>query len=78
MFHGIYNRTVGAFLSTIASSSPRTAMSAKQTVEDAIAKNKIVIFSKSYCPYCTRAKNVFASDFANLKDQTFIAEYVTI
>ena len=51
-------------------------MTAKQTVENAIAGNKIVIFSKSYCPYCTRAKNLLTSDFAHLKDQIYIKEYV--
>ncbi|KAF9654154.1 glutaredoxin [Thelephora ganbajun] len=49
-------------------------MSAKQTVEDAIAGNKIVIFSKSYCPYCRKAKNLLTSDFAHLKDQIYIKE----
>lgn len=27
-------------------------------VKEAIAANKVVIFSKSYCPYCTMAKEV--------------------
>lgn len=27
-------------------------------VRDAIANNKVAIFSKSYCPYCTMAKEV--------------------
>ncbi|KZO94088.1 glutaredoxin [Calocera viscosa TUFC12733] len=35
--------------------------STKQLVESAINDNKIVIFSKSYCPYCRRAKGVLAS-----------------
>lgn len=53
-------------------------MSAKQTVEDAIAGNKIVIFSKSYCPYCKRAKSILTSDFSHLKDQIFIRECVPL
>ncbi|KAL1923398.1 uncharacterized protein VTP21DRAFT_8378 [Calcarisporiella thermophila] len=32
----------------------------KRFVEDAIASNFIVVFSKSYCPYCTRAKKILA------------------
>jgi glutaredoxin 3 len=28
------------------------------SVKDLIAQNKIMIFSKSYCPYCTNAKNL--------------------
>ncbi|CAH2043714.1 unnamed protein product, partial [Iphiclides podalirius] len=31
----------------------------KQFIKDAIAQDKVVVFSKSYCPYCTLAKNVF-------------------
>lgn len=31
---------------------------AAQFVRETIAKNKVVIFSKSYCPYCTMAKEV--------------------
>lgn len=29
-----------------------------QFVRDTIAKNKVAIFSKTYCPYCTMAKEV--------------------
>ncbi|GAA5864252.1 hypothetical protein JCM3774_001270 [Rhodotorula dairenensis] len=38
-------------------------MSAKTAVENAIAnrKNRTVIFSKSYCPYCRRAKQLLDS-----------------
>ncbi|KAH8301150.1 hypothetical protein KR018_003808 [Drosophila ironensis] len=36
-------------------------MSSKQAkfVENTIASNKVVIFSKSYCPYCSMAKEPF-------------------
>ena len=51
-------------------------MSAKQIVEDAIAGNKIVIFSKSFCPYCKRAKGLLTLDFAHMKDQIYIKECV--
>lgn len=34
------------------------------SVEDLVQKkltdNKVVVFSKTYCPYCTKAKNVLA------------------
>jgi len=36
--------------------------SPKQLVESAIADNKVVIFSKSWCPYCKKAKGVLAGD----------------
>lgn len=30
----------------------------QQFIKDAIAQEKVVVFSKSYCPYCTMAKEV--------------------
>ncbi|KAI8987487.1 glutaredoxin [Mycotypha africana] len=30
----------------------------QQIVEDIIANNKVVVFSKSYCPYCRKAKEI--------------------
>ncbi|XP_031637774.1 glutaredoxin-C4 isoform X2 [Contarinia nasturtii] len=32
---------------------------ASKFVSETIASNKVVIFSKSYCPYCTMAKEQF-------------------
>mmetsp|Transcript_35133 Transcript_35133/g.103985 ORF Transcript_35133/g.103985 Transcript_35133/m.103985 type:complete len:105 (-) Transcript_35133:71-385(-) len=29
---------------------------AAEFVQEAITQNKVVVFSKSYCPYCTKAK----------------------
>uniref|UniRef100_R4FME4 Glutaredoxin-2, mitochondrial n=1 Tax=Rhodnius prolixus TaxID=13249 RepID=R4FME4_RHOPR len=45
----------------LGSSSLPTDMSGPtaQFVKDAITQDKIVIFSKSYCPYCKMAKDVF-------------------
>ena len=40
----------------------------------AIANNTVTIFSKTYCPYCRRAKSLFASEFPDVK--TEILEYV--
>ncbi|KAG9019132.1 glutaredoxin [Tulasnella sp. 427] len=31
-------------------------MAVKELVEEAIANHKVAIFSKTYCPYCRRAK----------------------
>ncbi|KAG0290242.1 hypothetical protein BGZ97_006220 [Linnemannia gamsii] len=36
------------------------AAAIKTKVDAIIAKNAIVVFSKSYCPYCTKAKNLLA------------------
>ncbi|KAK7051462.1 Glutaredoxin [Paramarasmius palmivorus] len=38
-------------------------MAAKEIVENAIKDHKIVIFSKSWCPYCDAAKTLFGSAF---------------
>lgn len=38
--------------------NPANIAMASTFVKDAIAKDKVVIFSKSYCPYCTMAKEV--------------------
>ncbi|XP_010535822.1 PREDICTED: glutaredoxin-C4 [Tarenaya hassleriana] len=47
--------TVVASVSRVSSaSSPEAAF-----VQKTISSHKIVIFSKSYCPYCRRAKSVF-------------------
>ncbi|KAH8946762.1 hypothetical protein BDL97_11G003500 [Sphagnum fallax] len=43
---------------------------AKQFVDDAISSNRLVIFSKSYCPYCQRAKALFKE----LNEQPYIVE----
>eukprot|EP00128_Syssomonas_multiformis_P012242 Colp12_sorted_trinity150504_noHs@2064 len=34
-------------------------MSSKQDVLNIINSNEVVVFSKSYCPYCVTAKKVF-------------------
>ncbi|KAL1214567.1 Glutaredoxin-C3 [Cardamine amara subsp. amara] len=39
-------------------------------VQNAILSNKIVIFSKSYCPYCLRSKRIFSE----LKEEPFVVE----
>ncbi|KAG8898693.1 glutaredoxin [Tulasnella sp. 403] len=36
-------------------------MAVKDTVETAISTHKVAIFSKSYCPFCKRAKSLIAS-----------------
>lgn len=47
-------------------------MAVKDTVENAINSNTITIFSKTYCPYCKRAKSLLTSTFPNV--QTKIIE----
>ncbi len=37
------------------------ALSAEAFVADALKSNKVVVFSKTYCPYCTKAKNALSS-----------------
>lgn len=42
----------------LARSNPENIAMATKFVTEAIAKDKVVIFSKTYCPYCTMAKEV--------------------
>lgn len=37
-------------------SSGKINEAAKTFVDESISNNKVVVFSKSYCPYCTMAK----------------------
>jgi thioredoxin-related protein len=39
--------------------------------QTAISENKIMIFSKSHCPYCKRAKALFAKEFPDEKPMVF-------
>jgi len=42
-------------------------MSVKDFVDNAIQDNKVVIFSKTYCPYCQRAKGLFKQKYPSVK-----------
>ncbi|WOO79214.1 Glutaredoxin-2 [Vanrija pseudolonga] len=50
---------VGSFFSTPAV-TPAAMSAAKELVDKAIAENHVVVFSKSYCPYCRRSKATLA------------------
>ncbi|KAF9096693.1 hypothetical protein BGX29_007285 [Mortierella sp. GBA35] len=36
------------------------AAALKTKIDKVIAENAVVVFSKTYCPYCTKAKNLLA------------------
>ncbi|KAI2502718.1 glutaredoxin [Fragilaria crotonensis] len=40
--------------------TPTSDGSIKTFIETEIAENEVVIFSKSYCPYCTKTKQTFS------------------
>ncbi|KAI0778631.1 glutaredoxin [Trametes elegans] len=46
-------------------------MAVKDLVENTIAENKIAIFSKSYCPYCRRAKSLLTSKFPDVPTKIY-------
>ncbi|KAF5463050.1 hypothetical protein F2P56_018999 [Juglans regia] len=48
----------------------KASSSTSAFVQNAIYSNKITIFSKSYCPYCLRAKHIFSE----LHEQPFVVE----
>ncbi|CAA7056969.1 unnamed protein product [Microthlaspi erraticum] len=52
------------------SNSAGAEKSVSAFVQNAILSNKIVIFSKSYCPYCLRSKRIFSE----LKEEPFVVE----
>ncbi|KAJ3520756.1 hypothetical protein NM688_g9118 [Phlebia brevispora] len=58
---------------TPSSSNPspyqRKVMAVRDTVETAIADNTITIFSKTWCPYCKRAKALLTTKFPDVKTQ---------
>lgn len=39
----------------------------QQFIKEAISKDKVVVFSKSYCPYCKLAKDVSKINYCFLK-----------
>ncbi|KAF5384863.1 hypothetical protein D9615_000923 [Tricholomella constricta] len=49
----------------------RNHMSIQQLVDTAIVDNKITIFSKSWCPYCKKAKALFAEEFPDVEAKVF-------
>jgi len=52
------------------SDSAESAAAAKTTVEALIAQNDIFVASKSYCPYCTRAKGLLSQLGADSRTRT--------
>ncbi|KAI0307639.1 thioredoxin-like protein [Multifurca ochricompacta] len=56
--------------STASSSNPSPRqlkeMAVKDLVDQTISENRVVIFSKSYCPYCKSAKDLFSTRFPNV------------
>ncbi|KND04306.1 glutaredoxin [Spizellomyces punctatus DAOM BR117] len=59
-----------SFLSVFALVDVRTDMlPTNKLVEDALSENKVVVFSKTYCPYCTKAKRLL--DFLNVEYESF-------
>ncbi|XP_065858769.1 glutaredoxin-C3 [Euphorbia lathyris] len=48
----------------------KASKSASAFVQDVINSQRIAIFSKSYCPYCLRAKRIFSE----LNEQPYVVE----
>ncbi|KAK7463554.1 Glutaredoxin [Stygiomarasmius scandens] len=54
------------FSRAFSSSSSQLPMAAKDLVESALNENKVVVFSKSYCPYCHATKSLFNDNFSSV------------
>uniref|UniRef100_A0A5B6Z3G4 Glutaredoxin domain-containing protein n=1 Tax=Davidia involucrata TaxID=16924 RepID=A0A5B6Z3G4_DAVIN len=61
---------VGMLLLCNGPSETLASNSASAFVHNVIYSNRITIFSKSYCPYCLRAKHIFSE----LHEQPFVVE----
>ncbi|TCD70109.1 glutaredoxin [Steccherinum ochraceum] len=46
-------------------------MAVKDLVETSVSGNTITIFSKSWCPYCKRAKALIASEFPDAQTKIY-------
>lgn len=49
---------MGSLLTKARTATMASSTEIKQYIKDAVSKDKVVVFSKSYCPYCTLAKDV--------------------
>ena len=47
--------------SAFSSSNPESKMAAKSFVDKQIKDNRVMCFSKSYCPFCKKAKSALNS-----------------
>ncbi|KAF5367545.1 hypothetical protein D9758_003662 [Tetrapyrgos nigripes] len=50
---------------------PEVTTATKDLVESAIADNKVVVFSKSYCPYCHSTKKLFKEEYSNVPTKVY-------
>ncbi|KAK0495198.1 glutaredoxin [Armillaria luteobubalina] len=54
---------ISRYFTSSAATQNSSNMSVKNFVEDTITSHKITVFSKSYCPYCRRAKTLFSDKY---------------
>ncbi|KAF8346092.1 thioredoxin-like protein [Amanita rubescens] len=67
MLSRLYNTLFSRQLSSTAFQSNSNMASVKSFVESTIGDNKVVIFSKTYCPYCKEVKALFKSKYPEEK-----------
>ncbi|KAH7031787.1 putative GRX1-glutaredoxin [Linnemannia elongata] len=75
---------MGSIFSSPTPLTPEMAAAIKTKVDAIIAENAIVVFSKSYCPYCTKAKKLleklgakaFILELDNIEDGADIQAYL--
>jgi len=64
------------FSRAFSSSSSQLSMAAKDLIESALNENKVVVFSKSYCPYCHATKSLFNDNFSSVPMKVY--EYAAL
>ncbi|KIY65754.1 glutaredoxin [Cylindrobasidium torrendii FP15055 ss-10] len=58
--------------SSAGSQNQQILTAVKDLVEETVTSNRVAIFSKSYCPYCTQAKTLFKEKYPDA--QTTVIE----
>mmetsp|Transcript_14233 Transcript_14233/g.29718 ORF Transcript_14233/g.29718 Transcript_14233/m.29718 type:complete len:115 (-) Transcript_14233:2751-3095(-) len=54
------------------SSSPTDTMTKEDFIKTEIGSHQVVVFSKTYCPYCTRTKDLFGqAEFSDVDVVTY-------
>lgn len=54
------------------SSSNMSSSAVLESIQSEISANQVVIYSKTYCPYCTATKTLFSSKFPNLESKSIV------
>ncbi|KAI5116333.1 hypothetical protein M0805_002578 [Coniferiporia weirii] len=63
--------SIRSLFSSAPQSSPAGMAEIRAFVDNAIATNRVAVFSKSYCPYCSKAKGLLKSKYGDVPTAVF-------